>query len=100
MRKQAVRAATGLQVISPMIKVLLFGRLGDLHPEQTISIELSETISTPADVRHFLSTKNAALGKALAEPQNLIALNQKIISDDQILSEGDELAFLPPVTGG
>lgn len=83
-----------------MVKILLFGRLAELETEPSFSIELTDSIRTAGDVRRFLSEQNHTLGKALSEPQNLMALNQKIISDDAPISEEDELAFLPPVTGG
>lgn len=83
-----------------VIKVLLFGRLGDLHPDNSINIELSSEVQTAADVRDQLSNEFPSLGKALTEPQTLIALNQKIVDAEHQLSSGDELAFLPPVTGG
>ena len=83
-----------------MVKVLLFGRLGDLDCDSPINIELGDSLQTAADVRNQLSGEFPRLGKALAEPQTLVALNQKIVDGDQKLSSGDELAFLPPVTGG
>ena len=30
----------------------------------------------------------------------LIAVNQEYASDDAVISDGDEIAFFPPVTGG
>lgn len=83
-----------------MVKVLLFGRLGDLHSSSSIDIQLDDSIQTIADIRNQLSKEHPTLGKALAESQTLVALNQKIADADQKLSNGDELAFLPPVTGG
>ena len=92
--------ATGEQRKKTVVKVLLFGRLGELDSRDSISIELGDSIQTVADIRKLLSEENPILGKALAEPQNLIALNQNIVNVDHNLSAGDELAFLPPVTGG
>jgi molybdopterin synthase sulfur carrier subunit len=40
------------------------------------------------------------LSKALSEPQVLVSVNKMIVKWDHPLFEGDELAFLPPVTGG
>ena len=36
----------------------------------------------------------------LATAGTRIALNQELIDDDPSLSGGDEIAFMPPVTGG
>ena len=95
-----VKAATGKVVTLAMVRVLLFGRLGDLHSDDRINIELGSEVQTAADVRNQLSNEFPSLGKALAEPQTLIAVNQKIVDANHQLSIGDELAFLPPVTGG
>jgi|TARA_B110000483_G_scaffold88856_1_gene109656 molybdopterin synthase sulfur carrier subunit len=82
------------------VKVLLFGRLSELGSESNIELELAGTGSTPETVRTKLGVDNSALGKALNEPQILVALNKEIVSLDHPLKDGDELAFLPPVTGG
>ena len=37
---------------------------------------------------------------ALAAPTCRVALNQEIIGGDARLRDGDEVAFLPPITGG
>lgn len=100
-----VKAATGRlptqkMVAQEMVKVLLFGRLGDLHSDNSFNVELGSEVKTVGDVRNQLSNDFPSLGKALAEPQTLIAVNQKIVDAGHQLSIGDELAFLPPVTGG
>jgi sulfur-carrier protein len=83
-----------------MIKVLLFGRLGELHSSSSLDIKLDDSIKTAGDVRKKIATDFPDLGRALDEPQTLVALNQEIVDLSQGLANGDELAFLPPVTGG
>ena len=41
-----------------------------------------------------------ATGLPELQGELLIAVNQEYISEDFLLSDGDELAFFPPVTGG
>ena len=82
------------------VNVLLFGRLSELQSGSNITIELDETNSSPNAVRALLSADNSSLGRALNEPQILVAVNKEIVSLDHALKDGDELAFLPPVTGG
>ena len=36
----------------------------------------------------------------LVKPFVLVSVNKNIVKNDFIISEGDEVAFLPPVTGG
>lgn len=79
-----------------MINLLFFGRLGDFSVDVPTSIEAS----TPAQIRELLATDFPLLAKELHEPQVLVSVNQMIVSWDQKLAEGSEVAFLPPVTGG
>ena len=67
----------------------------------------SETVSLPADVitagmaRDFLRARGGVWAEALADGKALrIALNQQMVEPGATLSEGCELAFFPPVTGG
>ena len=79
-----------------MVNLLFFGRLGDFAADVPASIEAS----TPAQIRELLAADFTALGAELHEPQVLVSVNQMIVSWDQKLAEGSEVAFLPPVTGG
>ena len=67
----------------------------------------SETVSLPADVttagqaHDFLRERGGVWAEALADGNALrIALNQQMAEPGAALSEGCELAFFPPVTGG
>jgi sulfur-carrier protein len=66
----------------------------------------SETIevgpgSTVAAVRDALIARDAAHAEALARGRALrSALNRVLCDESAMLSEGAELAFFPPVTGG
>ena len=79
-----------------MINLLFFGRLGDFAADVPASIEAS----TPAQIRELLAADFPLLAKELHEPQVLVSVNQMIVSWNQKLAEGSEVAFLPPVTGG
>ena len=67
----------------------------------------SETVDTPDDVltvgqlRAWLRQRGGPWQEALAEGRNVrAALNQVMADAGQSLTEGAELAFFPPVTGG
>ena len=65
----------------------------------------SETLETQAgtvaDLRAELCTRGGALAEALASGKAVrTALNQTLAHEHAGLSEGDEVAFFPPVTGG
>lgn len=40
------------------------------------------------------------VGQSALPPKTLIAVNQEYASEDIAVSENDEVAFFPPVTGG
>ena len=83
-----------------LIKLLFFGRLGDFSENTELVVDCSEIGFTPNKVRSLLSEDNENLGKELAKPHVIVAVNKVIVRWDDALSNGDELAFLPPVTGG
>lgn len=81
-----------------MIEVRFFGKLGDIAGE---SLQLDNSAATTvADILKYLSQEVPALHDEVTGPQVLIAVNQQIVTSGHPVSEGDEVAFLPPVTGG
>jgi len=63
-------------------------------------IELPEG-SRVADARDQLIARGAPFESGLARHRALrAAVNQALANEDALLTDGDELAFFPPVTGG
>jgi sulfur-carrier protein len=63
-------------------------------------LELPEG-SRVADARNQLIARGAPFDTSLARHKALrAALNQTLCDESAALSDGDELAFFPPVTGG
>ena len=63
------------------------------------SVETSAT--TLGGVRDELIARGGAYGQALARGKAVrMALNQVMVDESAALSEGVEVAFFPPVTGG
>lgn len=65
--------------------------------------EISIDIDTPRPVEQIkidLIAKGEPWSSALSAPNLLTAVNQEISSAETIVSNSDELAFFPPVTGG
>ncbi|MET0351531.1 MAG: MoaD/ThiS family protein [Rhizobacter sp.] len=57
--------------------------------------------ATIADVRRLLRARDTAHAEALAEGRALrCALNQTLSPETAVVTDGAELAFFPPVTGG
>lgn len=55
---------------------------------------------TGVDLINMLSGKGEPWQTVLSDERLLVAINQEIASLDDDISEGDEVAFFPPVTGG
>lgn len=65
----------------------------------------SESLQTPAATvgalrEQLMSCSDAAAQVLAASKAVRMALNQDICDADAVLSNGDEVAFFPPVTGG
>lgn len=78
-----------------MARVLMLGRLRDVAGwrEQTIDAASLDQLRAALGV-------DAALGEALAGKGVQVALNKTVVRGDRPLADGDEVAFLPPMSGG
>ncbi len=77
------------------IQVLLFARLRELLGSTSLSVDISDG-ATVGDVIAQLEREHAALlGQSFAA-----AVNQCYSERDQVLKDCDELALIPPVSGG
>ncbi len=78
------------------IQILCFGRLRELlAPEITVELSLPATVG---DLWQFLRQQYPAL--APYDGAIAIAVNQVFASPSTPLAPGDEVALLPPVSGG
>ncbi len=78
-----------------MPKLVFLGKLEDIAGTAELTV-------APGPVEHILATLDPALAIELLGEKVRMALNGSLITDmgGVSLSEGDELAFLPPVSGG
>ena len=87
------------------ITIKLFSALREALGESEFELALSDVseASAQADVaaiKKLLSRRGADWKEALNQPNLVHALNHKVVFTDALVSEGDELAFFPPMTGG
>lgn len=78
------------------ISVLLFGIARDLTGESTVSIPFSEGVSV-SDLLGQLHERYPALTGIRSL---LIAVNGEYAEAEQLLTDRDEIAVIPPVSGG
>ncbi|MFM6829928.1 MAG: MoaD/ThiS family protein [Novosphingobium sp.] len=78
-----------------MPRLVFLGRLEDVAG-------MGELAVAPGPVEQILAQLDAALAVQLLGEKVRMALNGRLITDmgGITLGEGDELAFLPPVSGG
>jgi len=80
-----------------IIKVLYFGRLKELSGASEESVELRDG----AVIEDLFSACSAARPQLRDFRQSLVAArNQEFAAWDTPLQAGDEVGFLPPVSGG
>lgn len=76
-----------------MNKVMFFAHLRDVVGEESVSLDL--TGKTIADAKVILSEQYGVnLDTVMA------AVNEEFAGDEDVLSDGDVVAFIPPVSGG
>jgi molybdopterin converting factor subunit 1 len=78
-------------------KVLLFAHFADAAGSSRLEVDLVDS-STVHDCSERLVGSYPALVDLLKIGR--AAVNGEFASDDQVLHDGDEIAFLPPVSGG
>ncbi len=80
-----------------MITVLFFARLKDQVGQVELQLESDLAGKTAAELQQVLIDQGML---ALQDDSIRIAVNQDFCSADTIVNDGDEVAFMPPVTGG
>lgn len=81
-----------------MIKVLFFAQVRELVGTDTLDIVAA--YPTVEALRQHLAANSHRWALALEDGKLLAAVNQTLVSFDHPLTDGDEVAFFPPVTGG
>jgi sulfur-carrier protein len=79
-----------------MITVVLLGKLADLAGAPAL------TLAAPLDWAGLKAALPEALAEAIDDPRNRVAVNGALLGDKAALQAGagDEIALLPPVSGG
>lgn len=78
-----------------MARLVFLGKLADVAGAAECAVK-------PGALADILARLPAALAVALLDERVRVALNGELIAHPEavILADGDELAFLPPVSGG
>jgi len=79
------------------VRLLFFAVLRDVAGRSEVVLELPDG-SRAADVWRRLRDEHRALRDYVQPP--MTAVNESYVDADEVLHDGDELAFIPPVAGG
>ena len=80
-----------------IVRVRLFARCRDLARADSVAVEVEEACRV-SKLRSTLGEKLPALRELLSKCA--VAVNEEFAEDDTMLSIDDEIAMIPPVSGG
>ena len=83
-----------------MIKLIFFASLREELGCESLELEFKEPLRLSEMIKQVEEKKGKHWGEVLAGESVKIAINKEIVVNDELLSDGCEVAFLPPVTGG
>ena len=83
-----------------MIQLRYFASLRETLETGEEQIEIPDGVHDLAGLTRWLQERGEAWTSALADKRLHVAINQEIVKADASITDGDEIAWFPPVTGG
>jgi len=84
------------------INVLFFASVREMVGINAKEVDIHDSENSPHKLLNFLVKSEQGSWISLHKDKHLIrlAINQELADWNDLLSDGDELAFFPPITGG
>ena len=82
-----------------MITLKYFASLKSIDEKEEDQLDIENPI-TLDQLSDIISKTTPKMGEMIREKKVLISVNQEMASVDTIIHDGDEVAFLPPFSGG
>ena len=82
-----------------MITLKYFASLKSIAEKEEDQLDIENPI-TLDQLSDIISKTTPKMGELIREKKVLISVNQEMTSVDTIIHDGDEVAFLPPFSGG
>ncbi len=82
-----------------MITIKYFASLRAIAEKDDDSLDIENPI-TIDQLSDIISKTAPKMGAIIREKKVMISVNQEMASADTIIHDGDEVAFLPPFSGG
>lgn len=83
-----------------MLQLRYFASLREQLGTGEEQIELPMDVTDITDLTRWLQAREEPWHSALADSRLHVAINQEIVKPDAPVTDGDEVAWFPPVTGG
>ena len=83
-----------------MIQLRYFASLRETLGTGEEQIQIPDSVHDLAGLTRWLQERGETWKSALADKRLHVAINQEIVKADAIITDGDEIAWFPPVTGG
>jgi sulfur-carrier protein len=83
------------------MRILYFAWVREKTGKSDEEVTIPETVNTVSQLVDWMKTREGGYAEAFAD-QNVVrvAVNQEYVTIDHAVSNDDEVAFFPPVTGG
>ena len=82
-----------------MIDIIYFASLKAIAGKDRESLDLGPE-STIRQLAELISKTSPQMGEMIREKKVMISVNQDMADAETIIHDGDEVAFLPPFSGG
>ena len=84
-----------------MVRLVFLGKFGEVAPAGLAEIALPGGVRTLRELKDWVARQEPLLGAAMDATRTRLIVNQCVAHDlSQPVADGDEVAFLPPMSGG
>ncbi len=83
-----------------MATLLFFGKLSDVMGEKLRTLTLPPEVTTISRLIDYVASENEVVTDAMREVSVRYVVNEIVVDIDSSIGNDDEIAFLPPVSGG
>jgi len=84
-----------------LVRLVFLGKFGEVAPAELAEVALPGDVHTLQDLKDWVARQQPLLGAAMDATRTRMIVNQCVAHDlSQAIADGDEVAFLPPMSGG